>query len=95
MLGFRRARLVAPMVHALVFVSTWLLFWLQPQPLLDGPARYPFATVFIADLPISAFAFGAMFNSDTLFPYAVAIWGVAGTFWWYFLGRAVERRRKR
>jgi hypothetical protein len=84
MFDFRRARLVAPVAHILVFSSTWLLFWLQSQPLLDGPARFPFAVVFVADFPISIIAFNA-----------VALWGTVGTLWWYFLGGLVDDWRPR
>jgi hypothetical protein len=85
-----RERLFAPMLHGFVFILTWVLFWLQPQPLLDGPSRWPFALVFVADLPFSAIAFGVMFSSESRFPYAVAAWGIVGTIWWYWLGRSIE-----
>jgi hypothetical protein len=95
MLDFRQPRVAAPIAHALVFALTWFLFWLQPQPLLDGPAALPFAIAFFADLPFSAIAFGVMFTSDAHCPYAVTAWGIVGTFWWYFLGGLINRRRRR
>lgn len=96
MLDFRQPRVVAPVLaHALVFALTWFLFWLQPQPLLDGPAVVPFFLVFFGDFPFSAIAFGVMFTSAAKAPYAAAVWGVVGTFWWYFLGRLMDRRRRR
>jgi hypothetical protein len=72
---------------------TWVLFWLQPQPLLNGPSRWPFAVIFLADFPVSAIAFGAMFRSDLVVPYAVAVWGLLGTIEWYFLGQLFLPRR--
>jgi hypothetical protein len=75
-----------------LFALTWGLFWLQTQPLLDGPALWPFAIIFIADIPISIFAFGVMFTSSEHFPYALAAWGTLGTLWWYFLGCLIEHR---
>lgn len=94
MFDFRRLSLVAPIAHVLIF-SIWLLFWLQPQPLLDGPAGFPFAVIFVADFPISAIAFGVMFTSVASVPYAVALWGIVGTLWWYFLGGLVDDWRTR
>jgi hypothetical protein len=73
-----------------LFALTWVLDWIQPQPLLDGPSRWPFAVLFLADLPFSAAAFGVMFGSQASFPYALAAWGFLGTLWWYFLARLFE-----
>jgi hypothetical protein len=81
-------------LHLCLFALTWVLFWIQPQPLAQGPADWPFRILFIADLPISIIAFGAMFNSDARFPLALALWGVLGTAWWYFLGCLMERRAR-
>src|SRR2546421_3135056 len=90
MLNLLRPRsLAAPVMHVCMLVLTWVLFWVQPQPLLNGPARWPFALLFLADFPISAVAFGAMFTSDARLPYALAAWGTLGTLWWYFLGRLI------
>jgi hypothetical protein len=44
-----RARLTLPVAHVLLFGLTWVLYRLQPQPLLDGPSRWPFWAVFLAD----------------------------------------------
>jgi hypothetical protein len=92
MLILRRARLTAPLLHVCLFALTWMLFWIQSQPLLDGPSRWPFGVLFFGDLPISAIAFGVMFGSDARMPYALVAWGVLGTLWWYLLGRWLEGR---
>ena len=86
-----RARMIAPFLHVLLFTLTWVLYWVQDQPLLDGPSRWPFAAVFLGDLPFSVVPFGVMFNSGELAPYAIASWGILGTLWWYFLGTLIER----
>jgi hypothetical protein len=91
----RKLRLLAPVLHACLFALTWGLFWIQPQPLAQGPADWPFRVLFIVDLPISLIAFGAMFSSEARFPYALAFWGIVGTFWWYFLGGLIEKRLNR
>jgi hypothetical protein len=91
----RRLYVLAPVLHGLLFAVTWLLFWLQPRPLAQGPADWPFRILFLADLPISLIAFGAMFRSDALFPYALGLWGILGTVWWWFLGTLIENRIKR
>lgn len=87
------SRLTFPLVHIVVFGSTWLLFWLQHQPLLDGPSRWPFFTVFLADFPISAIAFGIIFVSESWAAYAVITWGILGTIWWYLLGASILQHR--
>ena len=95
MLHLSRARVAAPLLHSCAFVLTWVLFWIQPQPLLDGPSRFPFAVIFLADFPFSAFFFGMMFTSDERSPYTAALWGVSGTLWWWFLGSWIDGRRSR
>jgi hypothetical protein len=55
-------RWMAPLVHGLVFSLTWILYWLQTQPLLDGPGRWPFTLIFFGDLPLSVIAFGKMWD---------------------------------
>jgi hypothetical protein len=92
MRDLQRAPLAAPVLHICLFALTWILFWMQPQPLLDGPSRWPFYVLALADFPISLVAFGAMFTSEARMPYALAAWGVLGTIWWYFLGRLIEER---
>jgi hypothetical protein len=93
-LDLRRPRVAAPALHVCLFALTWGLFWIQAQPLANGPADWPFRILFIADLPISVVAFGVMFGSDARFPYALAVWGILGTLWWYFLGSLMERRNR-
>lgn len=92
-MNFPRARVSAPFLHLFVFGLTWVLYWLQHQPLLDGPSRWPFLAVFLGDFPLPAVAFGVMFGSDERAPYALAVWGVLGTLWSYYLGKWIEERR--
>ena len=87
--------MAAAALHAGVFALTWLLYWIQPQPLFDGPSRVPFAIVFLVDLPFSAFFFGIIFTSSERFIPAVAAWGVIGTLWWWFLGGLIDKWRHR
>jgi len=87
--------MTAALLHLLIFVSTWFLFWVQSQPLFDGPSRYPFLVVFLADLPFSALFFGIFFTSVERGPYAVIAWGICGTLWWWFLGSLIDKRCQR
>jgi hypothetical protein len=73
-----------PTLHIVLFAITWLTDLAQSQPLLDGPARWGFALLFIADFPISLVAFSAMWDGRLV--YALMLWGILGTVWWYFLG---------
>jgi len=65
------------------------------KPILDGPAKLPFGVLFLGDFPISAFAFGVMFNSDKNGWTAWGLWGIVGTIWWYFLGLSIEAWTRR
>jgi hypothetical protein len=94
-MSLQRARLVAPGIHLTLFAATWLLYAIQRQPLLDGPSKWPFGVLFLADFPISALAFAAMFVSDASFPYALAAWGVFGTIEWYFVGQLFIPKKTR
>src|SRR5579864_2440843 len=85
-----RARFTAPVLHACLFTITWVLGWISSQPLLDGPARFPFFVLFLADFPISAIASSVMYFSEYRGWYALGLWGVLGTLWWYFLGLSIE-----
>jgi hypothetical protein len=92
---FRRLRwvpLAAATLHAFLFGLTGILYEIQQQPLLNGPARFPFAIVFLADLPVSAVAFGAMFGGQRHALYFLAAWGVLGTLWWYILGLFIQAK---
>jgi hypothetical protein len=91
-MAISRARVTAPFLHVLLFTLTWVLYWVQRQPLLDGPSRWPFLAVFLGDFPLSVVAFGVMFGSAERAPYAIAAWGILGTLWWYFLGTLIEQR---
>jgi hypothetical protein len=82
--SFMRSRWFAPTLHILLFAITWLLDLAQSQPLLDGPARFGFAVLFITDFPISLVAFSALWEGKLV--YALLLWGILGTVWWYFAG---------
>lgn len=84
-----KVRWIAPAAHLCVFAATWITAHLQSQPLLDGPAKYGFAPLFFADLPISALAFSRMWDDGHLIGPLLA-WGSIGTVWWYVLGRLLE-----
>jgi len=96
-----RAKYIASEIHALLFISMWVLYSVfSPQPLLNGPSALPFAILFVADLPLSLFAFGAMFASSEKGMVAAILWGVLGTLWWFLIGFAIDarirsRRKKR
>jgi hypothetical protein len=90
MQNLRRFRFTAPVLHACLFTITGVLAWISSQPILDGPARFPFAALFVADFPISAIAFGVLFTSQERTWFALGLWGIVGTLWWYFLGRSIE-----
>src|SRR5947207_13628285 len=85
-----RARITAPALHALLFVLVSILMAISSLPILNGPAKIPFAIIWVADLSISAFAFSVMFFSQEYGWFAFATWGVLGTIWWYFLGISIE-----
>jgi hypothetical protein len=61
------------------------------QPLLDGPARWGFAILFIADFPISLVAFSAMWDERLIL--GLSLWGALGTAWWCVLGWWLDKRR--
>jgi hypothetical protein len=90
-----RARYLAPILHACIFTASWALASISSQPILEGPGRVGIGIVFLADMPISAFCFGAMFTSDDWFRPALVAWGVLGTVWWFFLGMSIEAWQKR
>ena len=68
----RRTSLSSEFTHS--FALTGILYGFQQQALLDGPSRWPFAIVFLADLPVSLVAFGAMFNGWPDALYFLAAW---------------------
>jgi Tol biopolymer transport system component len=87
-----RVKYIAAEVHALLFISMWVLYSVFSQPLMNGPSAFPFVILFIADLPISMIAFGVMFTSSEMGPVAAALWGVLGTLWWFAIGIAIDAR---
>lgn len=81
-----RLAITLPVLHVFFSVVTLALYAISPQPLLEGPARFTFYILWVADFPISAMAFGAMYVSQHDAPYAAAGWAVVGTLWWYCIG---------
>jgi hypothetical protein len=90
-----RVRVIAPVLHALLFAIAFPLAQVSTSAL--GPARLPLFILWLADLPFSiiaqVFGLGA---SQALCPRLEfawipwALWGVTGTIWWYFLGISIE-----
>jgi Tol biopolymer transport system component len=89
-----RAKYIAAEIHALLFISMWVLYAGFSQPLADGPSSLPFVILLIADLPISLVAFGVMFTSSEMGTIAAALWGVLGTLWWFAIGFAIDARTR-
>ncbi len=81
-----RLAITLPIVHVLLVVVTVVLYSPSAENLLEGPARFTFYILWVADFPISAMAFGAMYVSQHDAPYAAAGWAVVGTLWWYCIG---------
>ncbi len=87
-----RAKYIAAEIHAFLFISMWILYFVFSQPLMDGPSVFLFVILFIADLPISFITFAVMFTNSELGPTAAVLWGVLGTLWWYLIGIAIDAR---
>jgi hypothetical protein len=62
---------------------------MSSQPLMDGPSKWPFQVLLVADLPFSIVCFGFLFAGQVLL--ALVAWGVLGTFWWYLIGLGIEK----
>jgi hypothetical protein len=77
----------------MLFAATWIAYAVFPQPLMDGPARWPFAILMVADIPISLVCFGLVFSGRTLL--GLFAWAILGTLWWYLLGLGVEKLIRR
>jgi Tol biopolymer transport system component len=90
-----RVKYIAAEIHALLFISMWVLYAGFSQPLANGPSELPFVILLIADLPISMVAFGFMFTSAKFWLLAAVLWGVLGTLWWFALGFAIDARIRR
>jgi Tol biopolymer transport system component len=90
-----RVKYIAAEIHALLFISMWVLYAGFSQPLANGPSNLPFVILLIADLPISLIAFGVMFTSAEMGPVAAVLWGVLGTLWWFAIGFAIDARIRR
>jgi len=86
-----QSRWFAPVLHAVLFGLTWLTAFVQPQPILDGPARWGFIVLFFGDFPVSVIGFSAIWDHKLVF--GLLLWGIVGTAWWYFLGVWFQRRR--
>ncbi len=88
--GMRKiTRWLAPTLHAILFVVIWLTAFHQSQPLLDGPSRWGIYLLLLIDFPISLVGFSLMWSQK--FVLGLALWGVCGTLWWYFLGGIILR----
>jgi WD40-like Beta Propeller Repeat len=87
-----RVKYIAAEIHALLFVSMWLLYAGFSQPLADGPSKVPFVILLVADFPISLVAFGIMFNSAEMGNAAAVLWGAVGTLWWFGIGSLFHPR---
>lgn len=87
-----RVKYIAAEIHALLFISMWVLYAGFSQPLANGPSNLPFVILLIADLPISFVAFGVMFTSAKFWPVAAVLWGMLGTLWWFAIGFAIDAR---
>ncbi len=85
----RQWRPVAAFLHFVMFSVTWVLAWLQHQPLMDGPAAVPFFLLVFADFPFSMVPWGMMWGNHMA--SALVLWGVGGTAWWYFLAGLISR----
>jgi hypothetical protein len=85
---FLRSDLLAPTLHTLVFALTWLIYFVQQEPLMDGPSRWGFAILFFSDFPISLVAFSKLW--DGRFFYALSLWGTLGAAWWYLIGVGIQ-----
>jgi Tol biopolymer transport system component len=87
-----RAKYIASEIHALLFISMWVLYSVFSQPLMNGPSALPFVILLIADLPISLVAFGVIFTSSAKGMVAAVLWGAIGTLWWFLIGFAIDAR---
>src|ERR1700680_3409027 len=90
-----QVRVIAPVLHALLFAIAFPLAQRSTSSL--GPEKLPLFILWLADLPNAIIAQllspGA---SQALRPRIEsawlpwAVWGVAGTIWWYLLGISIE-----
>jgi hypothetical protein len=87
-----RAKYIASEIHALLFISMWVIYFVFSQPVMNGPSAFLFWTLLVVDLPISMIAFGVMFTSSQWGPVAAVLWGVLGTLWWLAIGFAIDAR---
>jgi hypothetical protein len=95
-----RVRVIAPVLHALLFAIAFPLAQVSTSAL--GPARLPLFILWLVDLPFSIISqVLALSASEALRPRIEsawlpwALWGVTGTIWWYFLGISIEAWIKR
>lgn len=87
-----QAKYLAAEIHALLFISMWVLNWAFSQPVTDGPSAFLFFLLHIADLPISFPAFAVMFTSSEMGTVAAVLWGIFATLWWFAIGFAIDAR---
>jgi hypothetical protein len=85
-----RARIAAPVLHALVFGIASILLLFSNEHILEGPTSLPFVVLWLADIPISLIASERLWFHAEHARLVWALWGVIGTIWWYFLGISIE-----
>jgi Tol biopolymer transport system component len=90
-----QAKYITSEIHALLFISMWVLYSLFSQPMANGPSAVLFVILFAADFPISFVAFGVLFTSVKFGTIAALLWGLLGTLWWYLIGLAIDTRIRR
>jgi len=87
-----QAKYIASEIHALLFISMWVLYSVFSQPMANGPSAVLFAILLAIDLPISSVAFGVLLTSAKYGGVAALLWGLLGTLWWYLIGLAIDAR---
>jgi hypothetical protein len=87
-----QAKYIASEIHALLFISMWILYSIFSQPMANVPSAVLFVILFAADLPISFVAFGILLTSAKYGVVAALSWGFLGTLWWYLIGLAIDGR---
>ena len=87
-----QAKYIASEIHALLFISMWILYSVFSQPMANGPSAVPFVILIVADLPISFVAFGFLLTSVKFGGVAALLWGFLGTLWWYLIGLVIDGR---
>jgi hypothetical protein len=69
-------KLIAPAIHAFLFMAMWALYAALHQGLSEGLSGVIFAILMIVDLPFSIIAFGVMFGGGRDGTIAMVAWGI-------------------